>query len=64
MKGCGCGSFTSRFSCASCDQKWEDHETTEDTEEERISLNKTVKEDYIPYSGLKILDEASPDGSV
>lgn len=64
MKECGCGSFASRFSCASCDQKWEDHQTVEETEEERISLKKPVKSSYVPYPGLKIVGEAPPDGSV
>ena len=41
-KKCGCSGFVGNFACISCDQKYEDHFTSFETEEERKAAGKTI----------------------
>ena len=49
-KTCGCSGFQSDFTCISCNQKFEEHETIYEKENERKAERKSVREDYMPLA--------------
>lgn len=51
-RDCGCAQFASHFLCVVCDQPWEAHETVVETEAERLSAGRPVREDFFPLSGV------------
>ena len=56
-KSCNCYGFNSNFCCVVCNQFWQDHSNTYETEHERYQLKKPVGNDYIPFAeALDIYD--------
>ena len=57
VKGCRCSGFSSDFLCMACDLHWEEHDTIWESESERLASGLPVGKDYIPFSGMKELQE-------
>lgn len=49
-KSCSCFSFTSDFCCISCDRTYEEHFTLFETEQERKSAKKAIREAFLPLA--------------
>eukprot|EP01067_Filipodium_phascolosomae_P000308 Filipodium_phascolosomae@DN1250_c0_g1_i2.p1 len=46
---CGCQDFYSAFLCIGCDKHWEDHETLFETESERKTDGRPIKDAFFPF---------------
>jgi len=51
-KSCSCYSFNSNFCCVVCNQFWDEHSNTYESEKERKDANKPVLNDFIPLVEL------------
>ena len=56
-KICGCYSYMGDFPCISCDQPWEEHQTTYETERERRIEGKPVLDAFLPLADNPITQE-------
>ena len=50
VPGCACMGFTAAFACLACDKRWEEHETTEESEAERRRQGRPVGPDFFPLA--------------
>eukprot|EP00128_Syssomonas_multiformis_P018222 Colp12_sorted_trinity150504_noHs@14381 len=57
VPGCPCGAFSSAFTCLTCSEHWEDHDTVIETEKERRMAGRSIGEAFIPLSGTPKLQE-------
>ena len=49
--------FNSNFACLTCDGLWEHHEVLYEMEEDRKLLNKPIKDEYLPLSSHKNIQQ-------
>ncbi|VDK38173.1 unnamed protein product [Taenia asiatica] len=61
-KRCNCLAFSSASICAACDQRWEQHDTVFETEEERKNAGRQTGEDWYPFSELPAMRDIALTG--
>ena len=59
---CSCGLFTSNFLCLGCDGKYEEHETTFESKEERRREGRTVGMAFKPFSEHRDIQQSIFNG--
>ena len=59
---CSCGLFTSNFLCLGCDGKYEEHETTFESKEERRREGRTVGMAFKPFSEHRDIQQSVFNG--
>ncbi|VDM18771.1 unnamed protein product [Hydatigera taeniaeformis] len=59
---CNCLAFSSASICAACDQRWEQHDTIFETEEERKNAGRQIREDWYPFSELPAMRDIALTG--
>ena len=59
---CSCGLFTSNFLCLGCDGKYEEHETTFESKEERRREGRTVGVAFKPFSEHRDIQQSVFNG--
>ncbi|KAJ8338685.1 hypothetical protein SKAU_G00354710 [Synaphobranchus kaupii] len=62
LSGCRCAFFESSFLCASCDKRWEEHQTFFDTEDSRKKSGLPFGEAYLPFAEVPTLRNAALTG--